>query len=71
MPSYSTGFCVANTVKFAGRSWFSPSMVTWRSFIASSRDDWTLGEVRLISSASTKLENTGPATNSKSLVWAR
>ena len=39
-------------------------MVTWLSFMASSRADWVFGVVRLISSASRKLVKTGPGLNS-------
>src|SRR5918992_1588663 len=40
-------------------------MVTWCSCMTSSRADWTLAGARLISSASRKLQNTGPSSVSK------
>ena len=43
---------------------------TWRSSIASSREDWVFGGVRLISSASRRLVKTGPSRKGKSLVRA-
>ena len=64
VPWYSTGFCVAITMKGSGRGYERPSIVTWRSFIASSKADWVLGVVRLISSASKKLVKMGPGLNS-------
>ena len=42
-----------------------PSVVTWRSLIASSRADCVLGVARLISSAKRKFVKTGPCLNSK------
>ena len=39
-------------------------MVTWPSFMASSRADCVFGVVRLISSASRTLAKTGPRLNS-------
>ncbi|OUD80733.1 hypothetical protein BC477_19790 [Clavibacter michiganensis subsp. michiganensis] len=63
MPSYSTGFWVAATRKGSGSAWLSPSTVTCRSSIASSSADCVLGGVRLISSASRMLVNTGPRRN--------
>ncbi len=44
--------------------------VTCRSSIASSSAAWVFGGVRLISSASSRLANTGPARNSNSAVRA-
>ncbi len=41
------------------------SAVTWFSSIASSSADWVLGLVRLISSASTMLANSGPGDQKK------
>ena len=52
MPSYSIGFAVASTWNGSGSGNVSPSTVTWRSCIASSRADCVFGGVRLISSAS-------------------
>ena len=65
MPSYSTGFCVAITMKGSGRGWPSPSMETCRSSMASSSAAWVFGGVRLISSASRRLVNTGPSRKRK------
>jgi hypothetical protein len=48
----------------------TPSTVTCRSSIASSSAAWVFGGVRLISSASRMLVNTGPGRNSNSLVFA-
>ncbi len=45
-----------------------PPMLTWPSAIASSRADCTLAGARLISSASTRLANTGPSSVSKDSV---
>jgi hypothetical protein len=61
VPSYSTGFCVAATTNGDGSLRGTPSMETWCSSIASSSDAWVLGGVRLISSASSMLVNTGPS----------
>lgn len=47
-----------------------PSTVTWRSSIASRREDWVLGGVRLISSARRRLVKTGPFWNENSAVRA-
>src|SRR5262245_57052131 len=66
VPEYSTGFWVAITMKGDGSSLVSPSIVTWRSSIASSRADCVLGVARLISSASRICAKTGPGRNSKS-----
>ena len=59
------GFWVAITRKGGLRGMVVPSMVTWRSSMASSRAAWVLGGARLISSASRTLVNTGPGTNWK------
>src|SRR5215212_667269 len=59
------GFCVASTRNGSGTRWVVPAMVTWRSAMTSSSADWTLAGARLISSASTKLANTGPSSTSK------
>ena len=40
-------------------------MLTWAVFIASSKADWVLGVVRLISSTKTMLAKTGPWRNEK------
>ena len=42
-----------------------PAAVTWCSCMAWSSAAWVLGGVRLISSASSTLANTGPGTNRK------
>ena len=47
-----------------------PSTLTCRSSIASSSDAWVFGGVRLISSASSRLVNTGPSRNENSAVRA-
>ena len=60
MPSDSIGFWVAITRNGAGTACVSRPIVTWRSCITSSSADWTLAGARLISSARTKLQNTGP-----------
>ena len=67
VPSCSTGFCVANTVKAAGNGRVLPSTVTCRSSIDSRRAAWVLGGARLISSARIRSANTGPGryTNSR------
>ena len=55
LPSDIIGFSVASTIKGFGRGRVTPSTVTCNSSIASSRADWVLLEVRLISSASNRL----------------
>ena len=55
VPAEPTGFWVASTTKGAGSGWVTPSTVTCISSMASSSADWVLLEVRLISSASTRL----------------
>jgi hypothetical protein len=55
------------TVKGTGSGWASPSTVTCRSSMASSRAAWVLGGVRLISSASMMSVKIGPGRNRKSL----
>ena len=65
MPSNSIGFSVAQTMNGRGRGSVSPSIVTCPSSIASSSAAWVLGGVRLISSASTIVANTGPLRSSK------
>ena len=59
-------FWVATTRNGRSRDRVTPSMVTCRSCIASSRAAWVLGGDRLISSPSSRLVNTGPGRNSKS-----
>src|SRR5215211_6640016 len=59
------GFWVARTRNGSGTGWLVLPMVTWCSCITSSRADWTLAGARLISSASRKLQNTGPSSVSK------
>ncbi len=60
MPSYSTGFWVATTKKPAASGCAVPSIVTWRSCIASSSAACVFGGVRLTSSAMRISVNTGP-----------
>src|SRR5262249_23382170 len=62
------GFCVATTVNTSDSGWLTPSSVTVRSSITSSRADCVFGGVRLISSATSSSVNTGPARNSNRLV---
>ena len=71
VPSDSIGFCVAITRNGAGTRWVSWPIVTWRSCITSSSADCTFAGARLISSASRKLQNTGPSSVSKPPVSAR
>ena len=66
VPSYSIGFCVATTRNGSGSGRLAPSTETWPSCIASSSAACVLGGVRLISSASTRLANTGPGRNASS-----
>src|SRR5262249_5284240 len=66
VPSYSIGFCVATTTNGSGSGRATPSTLTWRSCIASSSAACVLGGVRLISSASRRLVNTGPGRNASS-----
>ena len=63
MPSISSGFWVASTKNGGSSLWRSRATETWCSCIASSSADWVLGVARLISSASTRLANTGPGWN--------
>src|SRR5215208_895118 len=55
VPSYSTGFCVANTMNGLASSCECTSTVTWRSCMHSSRPDCVFGDARLIPSTSTLL----------------
>ena len=49
----------------SGSARVTPSALTWRSSIASSRPDWVLGVARLISSASSTWVKIGPGWNTK------
>ena len=71
VPSDSIGFCVAITRNGAGTRCVSWPIVTWRSCITSSSADCTFAGARLISSASRKLQNTGPSSVSNPPVSAR
>ena len=64
MPSYSTGFWVANTMNGRASSCEMASTVTWRSCMHSSSPDWVFGEARLISSTITMFAKIGPGLNS-------
>ncbi len=68
-PCCSIGFCVATTVKRSDRCSVRPSMVMRRSCIASSSAACVLGGVRLISSASSSSQNTGPRVSANCDVW--
>jgi hypothetical protein len=71
VPSYSIGFAVASTWNGGSRRYVTPSTETCFSCMASSSAAWVFGGVRLISSASSMLVNTGPARNAKSpLRWS-
>jgi hypothetical protein len=65
VPSDSIGFWVASTRNGSGTAKVSVPIVTWRSCMTSSSADCTLAGARLISSASRKLQNTGPSSVSK------
>ena len=54
------GFCVANTKKGKTRRCVWPATVTDFSCIVSNSADWVLGVARLISSANSTLQKTGP-----------
>src|SRR5437763_1959825 len=54
------GFSVASTVNIGESGYASPSIVTCRSSIASSKAACVFGGVRLISSASKRSVKTGP-----------
>ena len=71
VPSDSIGFCVAMTRKGCGTRCVSWPIVTWRSCITSSSADCTFAGARLISSASRKLQKTGPSSVSNSPVPGR
>ena len=66
VPSISMGFCVAITMKGALSTWVTPSTVTWRSSMDSSRADCVFGDARLISSPTTMFAKMPPGLNSKS-----
>jgi hypothetical protein len=66
VPSYSIGFSVAISRNGSGTGRVTPSTVTCRSAIASSRADCVFGIARLISSTSTTFAKIGPGRNSKS-----
>src|SRR6478672_2099100 len=66
VPSDSIGFWVASTRNGLGTGNVWRPIVTWCSCITSSSADCTLAGARLISSASRKLQNTGPSSVSKS-----
>ena len=71
VPSDSIGFCVASTRNGLGTGNVWCPIVTWCSCITSSSADCTLAGARLISSASRKLQKTGPSSVSKSLLSGR
>ena len=60
------GFCVAMTMKGAGRARVVPSTETVCSSMDSRSADWVLGGVRLISSARSRFVNTGPSRKTNS-----
>src|SRR5579859_1619262 len=62
------GFCVAKTVKNCDSGCATPSMVIWRSSMASSTAAWVRGGMRLTSSASSRSVNSGPRCSEKLLV---
>src|SRR6478735_9117017 len=64
------GFWVAATMNGSGSGRGRPSTLTCRSSIASSSAAWVFGGVRLISSASSRLVNTGPSRNANSALRA-
>ena len=55
-------------VNGVGSGRVTPSTLTWRSSIASSRPDWVFGVARLISSASSTCVKIGPGWNTKAPV---
>ena len=71
MPSDSIGFCVAMTRNGSGTGMVSRPIVTWCSCITSSSADCTFAGARLISSASRKLQKTGPCSVSNVPVSGR
>ena len=62
VPSDSIGFCVAMTRNGDGTGYEVWAIVTWRSCITSSSALCTFAGARLISSASRKLQKTGPSS---------
>src|ERR671937_16590 len=66
VPSDSIGFCVAMTRNGSGTGYVLWPIVTCRSCITSRSADCTFAGARLISSASRKLQKTGPSSVSKS-----
>jgi hypothetical protein len=62
VPSDSIGFCVAMTRNGSGTGYVVCAIVTWRSCITSRSADCTFAGARLISSASRKLQKTGPSS---------
>ncbi len=62
VPSDSIGFCVAMTRNGTGTRWVCRPMVTCCSCMASSNALCTFAGARLISSASSRLVNTGPSS---------
>src|SRR3954447_7602704 len=71
VPSDSIGFCVARTRNGAGTWCVSWPIVTWPSCMTSSSALWTFAGARLISSASRKLQKTGPSSVAKPPVSGR
>jgi len=67
VPACSCGFCVASTMNGPGNGRATPSTETCPSAIASRRQLWVRGVVRLISSASTRLANKGPGLKTNEL----
>ena len=65
VPSCSIGFCVAMVKNGSGSGYVCWPTVTSRSCMACSNAACVLGGVRLISSASRMLVNTGPSTKRK------
>ena len=61
VPVVPKGFWVAIQINGVGKGLVTPSTVTLRSSMASRRADCVLGEVRLISSASSRLHIAAPS----------
>ena len=68
VPAEPRGFCVAMTMKGLGRSCVTPSTVTARSSMTSSRAACVLAEVRLISSPRSRLQKTAPGRKTNECV---
>ncbi len=68
VPSCSMGFCVAITKKGSASGRVSPSVVTCRSSMHSSRAACVRGVARFISSAKSTFVNAGPLRNSNCAV---